>query len=137
VVRMIYRHFVIFRTRVKPVSRIQLHRSGVPVGAALGRPLPGLLRVGLDDAASPPDLFKCRRDRRDGDALAAVRRIGEGAADPPVRQIVGSLVVGAPVLDVGEPSVGDLSQRPPGAVADDVLGDVGLDWFLRSAAVAG
>src|SRR5436190_8954416 len=85
------------------VPRIQLLRSGVQVGATLRRPLLGLLRIRLDHAAAgPPDLVECRRDRSGGDALAAVLRVGEDAADPPVRRIVGPLVVGAPVLDVGE-----------------------------------
>src|SRR4051794_24381909 len=85
------------------VPRVQLLRSGVQVGAALRRPLLGLLRIGLDDAtAGPPDLLQRRRDRRGRHPLAAVLRIGEDAADPPVRWIVGSLVVGAPVLDVGQ-----------------------------------
>src|SRR3954447_7910700 len=70
------------------VSRIQLLRSGVQVGAALRRPLLGLFRIGLHDAASgPPDLDKSRRDGRGDDALATVLRVGEDAADPPVRRI--------------------------------------------------
>src|SRR3954447_10949593 len=83
------------------VPRVQLLRSGVQVGAALRWPLLGLLRIGLHDAAAgPPDLLQRRRDRRARHPLAAVLRVGEDAADPPVRWIVGSLVVGAPVLDV-------------------------------------
>ena len=73
------------------------------IGATLRRPLLGLLRIGLDDAAAGPfDLVECRRDGSGGDALAAVLRAGEDAADPPVRRIVGPLVVGSPVVDVGE-----------------------------------
>ncbi len=85
------------------VLRIQLLRSCVQIGATLRRPLLGLLRIGFDDAATGPlDLVECRRDRSGGDALAAVFRVGEDAADPPVRRIVGPPVVGAPVVDIGE-----------------------------------
>jgi hypothetical protein len=34
----------------------------VQIGATLRRPLPGLLRIGLDDDG-PLDLVECRRDR--------------------------------------------------------------------------
>src|SRR5918993_5175464 len=85
------------------VSGVQLLRPGVQVGAALRRSLLGLLRIGLDHAAAgPPDLVERRRDRGGGDALAPVLRVGEDAADPPVRRILGPTVVGAPVFDVGQ-----------------------------------
>src|SRR5215469_9378701 len=85
------------------VLRIQLLRSCVQIGATLRRPLLGLLRIGLDDAAAGPlDLVERRRDRSGGDALAAVLRVGEDAADPPVRRIIGLSIVGTPVLDIGE-----------------------------------
>jgi hypothetical protein len=62
----------------------------VQIGATLRRPLLGLLRIGLDDAAAGPlDLLERCRDRSGGDALAAVLRVGEDAADPRVRRIVG------------------------------------------------
>src|ERR1700749_305303 len=49
------------------VSGIQLLRSCVQIGATLRRPLPGLLRIGLDDAAAGPlDLVECRPDRHGG-----------------------------------------------------------------------
>src|SRR5215469_12561187 len=85
------------------IPRIQLLRSCMQIGATLRRPPLGLLRIGLDDAAAgPPDLVECRCDRSGGDALAAVLRVGEDAADPPVGRIVGPSVVGAPVFDIGE-----------------------------------
>src|SRR5215469_709902 len=82
------------------VSRIQLLRSCMQIGATLRRPLLGLLWIGLDDtAASPLDLVECRRDRGGGDAPAAVLRVGEDAADPPVRQLSQALFVGLGVFD--------------------------------------
>ena len=99
--RMTQRHLAICRSRTKPNSRVQLLRAGVQVGATLRRPLLGLFRVGLDDAsAGPPDLVEGRRHR--GAATPLPRSCaGEDAADPPVRRIVGSSLVGAAFLMLG------------------------------------
>jgi len=99
------------------------------IGAALQRPLLGLLRIGLDDAAAGPhDLAECRGDRGGGDALAAVLRAGEDAADPPVRRIGGPSVVGSPVLDVGE-----FQRRAELALADAAITGVDEHLVDRSA----
>src|SRR6185369_5849075 len=83
-------------------SGVQLLWAGVQVGAALRRPAFGLLGIGLDHAASGPlDLLQRGRHRSGRDTLRAVFRIGEDAADPPVRWSVGGLLVNAPALDVG------------------------------------
>jgi hypothetical protein len=70
------------------VSRIQLLRPRMQIGATLRRPLLGLLRIGLYDAAADPfDLVECRRDNSGSDAPAAVLRVGEDAADRRIRVV--------------------------------------------------
>src|SRR5580698_4485864 len=87
------------------------------IGATLRRPLLGLLRIGLYDAAAGPlDLVECRRDRSGSDAPAAVLRVGEDAADPPVRQLGQVLFVGLAVVDGSH-----LGGRPELAPADAAL----------------
>src|SRR6478736_3042053 len=71
--------------------------------AALRRSVLRLLRVSLDDApAGAFDLVKRPANGGRGDVLAAILRIREDAADPPVRRFLRLGVVGAAALYVGQ-----------------------------------
>src|SRR6187455_79364 len=71
--------------------------------AALRRSVLRLFWVRLDDApAGAFDLVQRRANRGSRDPLAAIFRIREDAADPPVRWFLRLGVVGAAALDVGE-----------------------------------